>query len=75
MRKEKTLRALLAQLEGLAAHQPVLMPFEDAHWSDPTSIELLDLIVDRTAPLRLLLIITFRPEFAAPGPAGPVSVC
>jgi class 3 adenylate cyclase/tetratricopeptide (TPR) repeat protein len=65
-RKEKTLRALLGQLEGLAARQPVLMLFEDAHWSDPTSIELLDLIVDRTASLRLLLIVTFRPEFAAP---------
>lgn len=65
-RKEKTLQALLAQLEGLAARQPVLMLFEDAHWSDPTSIELLDLIVDRAASIRLLLIVNFRPEFAAP---------
>jgi class 3 adenylate cyclase len=70
-RKEKTLRALLAQLEGLAAHQPVLMLFEDAHWSDPTSIELLDLIVDRAASLRLLLILTFRPEFAPPWTGRP----
>jgi predicted ATPase len=66
MRKEKMLRALLAQLEGLAAHQAALMLFEDAHWSDPTSIELLDLIVDQAASLRLLLIVTFRPEFTAP---------
>jgi len=66
VRKEKMLRALLAQLEGLATRQPVLMLFEDVHWSDPTSIELLDLIVDRAASLRLLLIVTFRPEFAAP---------
>ena len=66
-RKERTLRALLGQLEGLAARQPVLMLFEDAHWSDPTSIELLDQIVDQTASLRLLLIVTFRPEFVAPG--------
>jgi class 3 adenylate cyclase/tetratricopeptide (TPR) repeat protein len=65
-RKERTLRALLAQLDGLAARQPVLMLFEDAHWSDPTSIELLDLIVDQAASLRLLLIVTFRPEFMAP---------
>jgi len=57
---------LLAQLEGLTARQPVLMLFEDTHWVDPTSTELLDLIVDRAASLRLLLIVTFRPEFVAP---------
>ncbi|WFU70102.1 adenylate/guanylate cyclase domain-containing protein [Bradyrhizobium sp. CB2312] len=62
-RKEKTLRALLAQLEGLAARRPVLMVFEDVHWIDPTSLDLLDLIVDRVSTLRVLLIITFRPEF------------
>src|SRR5215475_2722447 len=62
-RKERTLRALLAQLEGLAARRPVLMVFEDVHWIDPTSLELLDRIVDRVATLRVLLIITFRPEF------------
>ena len=61
--KERTLRALVAQVEGLAARTPVLMLFEDAHWSDPTSLELLDLIIDRVPVLRLLLIITFRPEF------------
>jgi len=66
MRKEKTLRVLLARLEGLAAHEPMLMLYEDAHWSDPTSTELLDLIVARTVSLRLLLIVTFRPEFTAP---------
>ena len=65
-RKEKTLRALLAQLEGLAAHQPVLMVFEDVHWNDPTSRELLDLIVNRLPALAVLLIITFRPELAPP---------
>jgi predicted ATPase len=63
-RKEKTLRALLAQLEGLAAHQPVLTVFEDVHWIDPTSLELLDLIVDRVPTLPVLVIITCRPEFA-----------
>src|SRR6185312_7641895 len=47
------------------------MLFEDAHWSDPTSIELLDLIVDRAASLRLLLIVTFRPEFVAPWTCRP----
>jgi class 3 adenylate cyclase/predicted ATPase len=63
-RKERTLRALLAQLEGLAARRPVLMVFEDVHWIDPTSLDLLDLVVERVATLRVLLIITFRPEFA-----------
>lgn len=64
-RREKTLRAFLAQLEGLAAHQPVLAVFEDVHWIDPTSMELLDLIVDRIPKMPVLLIITFRPEFAS----------
>jgi predicted ATPase len=46
-KQKKTLRALLAQVEGLAARQAVLMQFEDAHWCDPTSLELLD--VERSA--------------------------
>src|SRR5229473_6528195 len=50
-RKEKTLHAQLAQIEGLAARQPVLMLFEDIHWSDPTTRESLDLLVDRVAIL------------------------
>jgi class 3 adenylate cyclase/predicted ATPase len=65
-RKEKTLRAQLAQVEGLAACQPVLMVFEDVHWCDPTTRESLDLLVDRVATLRVLVIITFRPEFTPP---------
>jgi predicted ATPase len=64
--KERTLQALVAQVEGLAALKPVLMLFEDAQWSDPTSLELLDLIIDRVPALRVLLIITFRAEFAPP---------
>jgi class 3 adenylate cyclase/tetratricopeptide (TPR) repeat protein len=63
-RKEKTLQAQLAQVEGLAARQPVLMVWEDVHWSDPTTRESLDLLIDRIATLRVLMIITFRPEFA-----------
>jgi class 3 adenylate cyclase/predicted ATPase len=65
-RKEKTLRALLTHLEGLAARQPVLMLYEDVHWIDPTSLELLDLTVDRVMTLPVLLLITFRPEFVPP---------
>jgi len=47
-------------------HQPVLMAWEDVHWSDPSTLESLDLLVDRVPALRLLVIITFRPEFAPP---------
>jgi class 3 adenylate cyclase len=65
-RKEKTLRALLAQLEGLVARQPVLMVWEDVHWSDPTTRESLDLLIDRVPTLRVLVILTFRPEFTPP---------
>jgi len=65
-RKERTLKALLAQMEGLAARQPLLMVVEDAHWIDPTSLELLELTVERVPSLPVLLIITFRPEFTPP---------
>jgi len=64
--KEKTLHALLAQMEGLAARQPLLIVWEDLQWSDPTSRELLDLIVDRVTSLSVLLIVTYRPEFTSP---------
>ena len=56
----------MAQVEGLAARQPVLMVLEDVHWSDPTTRELLDLLIDRVPTLRVLVIITFRPEFTPP---------
>jgi class 3 adenylate cyclase/predicted ATPase len=65
-RKEKTLQVQLAQVEGLAARQPLLMLWEDVHWSDPTTLESLDLLIDRAATLRVLIIITFRPEFTPP---------
>ena len=61
--KEKTLKALLAQVEGLATRQPALMVVEAAHWSDPTTRELLDLTIDRLPYLPVLVIVTFRPEF------------
>jgi len=65
-RKERTLKAQLAQVEGLAAQQPVLMVWEDVHWSDPTTRESLDLLIDRVPRRRVLVIITFRPEFSPP---------
>ena len=70
-RKERTLHAQLTQVEGLAARQPVLMVFEDVHWSDPTTRESLDLIIDRVPKLRVLVIITFRPEFSPPWTGRP----
>jgi class 3 adenylate cyclase/predicted ATPase len=62
-KKERTLEALIRQLEGLARQLPVVMVLEDAHWIDPTSHELLDLTVERVRSLPVLLIVTFRPEF------------
>ena len=65
-RRQGTLEALSTQLTGLARQQPVLMIFEDAHWVDPTSLEVLGRAVDRIKTLPALLIVTFRPEFTAP---------
>jgi class 3 adenylate cyclase len=65
-RRQRTLEALVAQLEALTRSNPVLMIFEDAHWADPTSLELFSRTVDRIRTLRVLLIVTFRPEFDPP---------
>ena len=65
-KREKLLEAVLRQLEAEARRRPVLMVFEDTHWIDPTSRELLDLTVDRIRRLPVLLVITFRPEFEPP---------
>ncbi len=65
-RRQKTMEALGSQMEALARQNPVLMIFEDAHWTDPTSLELFGRTVDRIANLRVLLLVTFRPEFVAP---------
>jgi class 3 adenylate cyclase/predicted ATPase len=65
-RRQRTLDALILQLETLARQNPVLMIFEDAHWTDPTSLEVFGQAVSRIATLRVLLIVTFRPEFDPP---------
>jgi predicted ATPase len=65
-RRQRTLDALAAQLPGLARQQPVLMIVEDAHWIDPTSLEVFGRTVDQVKTLPGLLIVTFRPEFTAP---------
>src|SRR5262249_14048281 len=65
-RRQKTLEALFAQVETFARRNPVLMIFEDAHWTDPTSLEAFGRTVDRIKSLRVLLIVTYRPEFEPP---------
>jgi hypothetical protein len=70
-KKERTLEALTRQLEGLARRQPVMAVFEDVHWLDPTSGELLDLTVERVRTLPVLLIVTFRPGFQPPWTGQP----
>ena len=61
--RQGTLEALIAQVEKAALQNPLLMIFEDVHWIDPTSLELLGRIVDQIKTLPVLLIVTFRPEF------------
>ena len=65
-RREKTGEILLEQLEGLAASQPLLMIFEDAQWIDPSTSELLGLAIERIHKLPVLLLVTFRSDFAPP---------
>ena len=65
-RRQKTLEALTAQMETLSRQNPVLMIFEDAQWADPTSLEAFGRAVDRIRTLKVLLLVTFRPEFDAP---------
>lgn len=70
-RRRGLLAALIAQLEALARRGPLLMLFEDAHWADPTSIELLTLTIERLQSLPILLVITFRPEYQPPWTGQP----
>jgi tetratricopeptide (TPR) repeat protein len=65
-RKGLTLSALLAHLSGLAAQHPVLVIYEDVHWLDASSLELLALTIERIANLPVLVLATGRPEFRAP---------
>jgi class 3 adenylate cyclase/predicted ATPase len=65
-RRQKTFQALSTQLEALSQPNPVLMIFEDVHWIDPTSLEVLGRAVDRVGTIGVLLVVTCRPEFAPP---------
>jgi class 3 adenylate cyclase/tetratricopeptide (TPR) repeat protein len=70
-KRRRGLAALIGQLEALARRGPVLMIFEDAHWADPTSIELLTLTIERLQALPILLVITLRPDYQPPWAGQP----
>jgi class 3 adenylate cyclase/predicted ATPase len=75
-RRQRTLDALNLQMEALSRSSPVLMIFDDVHWIDPTSLEALGRAVERIRTLRVLLIVTYRPEFEPPWIGRPhVTVC
>ena len=64
--RRRTFAALLDQFESLARQKPVLFVFEDVHWADATSLELLDLTIERLRHLPVLALFTLRPEFETP---------
>ena len=64
--RELTVAALVEQLLGLARQRPVLFLFEDVHWADPSTLDVLDPAIDRIGGARVLLLLTCRPEFASP---------
>src|SRR3954469_15915503 len=70
-RKEKTFEALLRQLEGLSRQQPVLIIYDDLHWIDPSSRELLDRTIEQIVGWPVLLLALFRPEFQPPWAGQP----
>ena len=71
-RRSRTLAAIIDQLAGLAGHKPVLWLIEDAHWIDPTTLELIELALDRVQSTSVLLLITARPTFVAGFASHPV---
>jgi class 3 adenylate cyclase/tetratricopeptide (TPR) repeat protein len=64
--KQQTLHALLTILLRIAAQQPVLFVMEDLHWGDPTTLELLSLLIDQGPTAHILTLLTFRPDFSPP---------
>ena len=66
VKKERTLDALIGQLQGLGEKRPVLMVFEDVHWADPTSLELLGRFIERAPGSKVLAILSYRPDFSPP---------
>ncbi len=68
-RKERTMGTILSAMTNLSREAPILIVFEDVQWIDPTTLEVLALMVERVASLRVLLVITARPQFAPPWPS------
>ena len=64
--KQRTFEVLIEQLAGLARERPVLQLYEDLHWADPSTLELLDMVVERARVLPVLVVITHRPQFSLP---------
>ena len=63
--KDETLRALADTTEAIARRQPTVMLFEDIHWADPTTLEVIDLLIHRVRNIPLLVVLTHRPEFSS----------
>jgi predicted ATPase len=63
--KDETLRALVDTTEAIARRQPTATVFEDIHWADPTTLEVIDLLIHRIRNVPLLIVLTHRPEFAS----------
>jgi class 3 adenylate cyclase/tetratricopeptide (TPR) repeat protein len=63
--KDETLRALADMTEAIARRQPTMMLFEDIHWADPTTLEIIDLLIHRVRNIPLLIVLTHRPEFSS----------
>ena len=64
--KQRTFEVLIEQLAGLARERPVLALYEDLHWADPSTLELLDMMVERARVLPVLVVIAHRPQFSTP---------
>jgi class 3 adenylate cyclase/tetratricopeptide (TPR) repeat protein len=71
LRRKRTIDAMMRRLEAMACERPVLAIFEDVHWVDPTSLDVLSRMIDRIRDLPVLLLVTFRPEFAPPWTGQP----
>jgi AAA ATPase-like protein len=64
--RQKTLEALHAMVFELAEHQPMLLIVEDLHWTDPSTLEWLGMLIEQAPTAALMLLLTCRPEFASP---------
>jgi class 3 adenylate cyclase/predicted ATPase len=64
--RQKTHEALMTWLLAETERQPVLAVWEDLHWADPSTLELLSLVLEQTPAARLLTLLTCRPEFHPP---------